>query len=60
MVSPIVLLVRDAATTDPDMAKLRSELDADRLRRLTTNARHLHRSGHPRAGSGVATAADVL
>lgn len=60
LVSPILLLVRDAATTDPDMAKLRSELDADRLRRMMTNARHLHRSGHLRAGIGLATAADVL
>ena len=60
MVSPILLLVRDAAAADPDMATRRSEMDADRLRRMTLNARHLHKAGHVRAGISVATTADVL
>src|SRR6478752_3718964 len=49
-VSPILLLVRDAAATDAEMAQLRLELDEDRYRRMTVNARHLHRGGHLRPG----------
>jgi AcrR family transcriptional regulator len=60
LVCPILLLVRDAAAADPEMATLRTEVDADRLRRMTLNARHLHRKGHVRIGISVATAADVL
>ena len=47
-VCPILLLVRDAAATDVDMARLRRELDDDRYRRMTINARHLRSAGHLR------------
>ena len=60
LVSPILLLVRDAATTDPAMASLMTELDDARLRRMRANARHLHRAGHVREGISLATASDVL
>ncbi len=60
MVSPILLLVRDAAAADPRMATLQSEMDADRLRRMTLNARHLHRAGHLRDRISLAAAADIL
>lgn len=60
LVSPILLLVRDAVATDPDMAMLMAELDGDRLRRMRVNARHLHRARHLRDGISLARAADVL
>ncbi|MBV9359216.1 MAG: TetR/AcrR family transcriptional regulator, partial [Chloroflexi bacterium] len=39
--APILLLVRDAAASDPELRTLLEELDADRLRRMTDNARRL-------------------
>ena len=59
-VSPILLLVRDAAATDAEMADLMAEMDADRLRRMRVNARHLHSAGHTRAGISLARVTDVL
>jgi len=58
--APILLLVRDAAVADPVVEALLERMDADRLRRMTENARRLHRAGHLRPGIGVAQAADVL
>lgn len=60
LVSPILLLVRDAAASDAAVADLLAELDADRLRRMTENARHLWEAGHLRRGVTLAEAADVL
>ncbi|MDT7784314.1 MAG: hypothetical protein QOF58_2733 [Pseudonocardiales bacterium] len=48
LVAPILLLVRDGAVHDQDLARLRDELDDDRLRRMTDNARALHERGHLR------------
>jgi AcrR family transcriptional regulator len=59
-VSPILLLVRAAAATDPEMLALLEEMDNDRLRRMTLNARRLHDAGHLRDGITIAHAADVL
>ena len=59
-VSPILLLVRAAAATDAEMAPLLAEMDADRLRRMTINARHLHAGGHLRAGVTLKDAVDTL
>jgi hypothetical protein len=59
-VAPILLLIRSAAATDPDVLQLLEEMDADRLRRMTQNARRLHEAGRLRAGVSVARAADVL
>jgi len=60
LVAPILLLIRDAATTDPEVRGLLVELDADRHRRMTDNARRLHDAGHLRAGVTLDHAADVL
>jgi AcrR family transcriptional regulator len=59
-VAPILLLLRDAAVTDPEVGELLAEMDADRLRRMTENARRLRAGGHLRRGLTVAEAADVL
>lgn len=59
-VAPILLLVRTAAATDPELAALLAELDAGRHRRMTDNARRLHRTGQLGRGVTVAFAADVL
>jgi AcrR family transcriptional regulator len=58
--SPILLLIRDAAVTDLEVRKLQNELDADRLKRMTDNARHLRDGGHLRRGITVAQTADIL
>jgi AcrR family transcriptional regulator len=58
--APIMLLIRAAAVTDPDVVALADEMDADRLRRMTLNARRLHDAGHLRRGLTIAAAADVL
>ena len=58
--APIMLLVRDAAATDAEVRALRDELDADRLKRMTVNARRLRDAGHLRPGISLAQAADVL
>jgi AcrR family transcriptional regulator len=59
-VAPILLLIRAAAASDPEVAALLDEMDARRLRRMTDNARRLGRAGHLRPGITVARAADVL
>ena len=59
-VAPILLLMRAAAATDPEGQTLLEEMDADRLRRMTGNARRLRDAGHLRAGVTLAQATDVL
>lgn len=59
-VSPMLVLVRDVAASDPEVRALRDELDADRLSRMTQNARRLRAAGHLRANVTLAEAADVL
>jgi AcrR family transcriptional regulator len=59
-VSPILLLVRDAAANDPEMAKLRVDLDAQRLERMTQNARTLAKARHLRRGLHVDRAGEIL
>jgi len=59
-VAPVLLLMRAAAATDAEGATLLAEMDDDRLRRMTDNARRLHATGDLRAGLGVAQVADVL
>jgi AcrR family transcriptional regulator len=58
--APILLLVRAAAETDPDMASLRQELDDQRLARMTHNADALAKDGHLRRGVTRDHARDVL
>lgn len=57
---PIILLVRSAAATDPELLALLDDLDAARLRRMTANARRLREAGHLRPGITVSAAADIL
>ena len=59
-VAPLLLLLRDAATADPDAALLLEELDRDRIARMTSNARFLDDAGHLRDGVSVDEARDVL
>lgn len=59
-VAPILLLVRAAAASDPQVRPLHEEMDADRLRRMTKNARRLRDAGHLRADVTLRRAADVL
>jgi len=59
-VAPILLLIRAAAAGDPEVAVLLDKIDAQRLHRMTDNARRLGRAGHLRPGITVARAADVL
>lgn len=58
--APIVLLIRDAAAVDSRMAELLAELDAQRMKRMTDNARNLAQAGHLRADITVEAAADIL
>jgi AcrR family transcriptional regulator len=59
-VSPILLLLRAAALTDPQMAALRTEIEASRLARMTGNARRLHQAGHLRAGLTAEHAGEIM
>lgn len=59
-VAPILLLIRDVAASDGEVRALRDEMDADRLRRMTENARRLREAGHLRPGISLPYAADVL
>ncbi|HEY1640175.1 MAG TPA: TetR family transcriptional regulator [Streptosporangiaceae bacterium] len=58
-VAPVVLLIRDAAAADPDMAALKAELDSQRLQRMTDNARTLAAAGHLRPGITVEEAGEI-
>ena len=59
-VAPILLLVRSAAATDPEMQALLGEMDTDRMRRMTGNARRLRATGQVRAGISLSHTADIL
>jgi AcrR family transcriptional regulator len=59
-VSPVLLLVKAAASQDADAQRLADELDAGRMRRMSLNARRLADAGHLRDGVDVTAAADVL
>ena len=58
--APILLLIRAAAATDPEMAALHEEAEAARLERMEHNARHLHEHSHLREGVTLEQARDVL
>jgi AcrR family transcriptional regulator len=59
-VAPVLLLVRAAAATDPEMQRLQEELAAQRLARMAHNADALARPGHLREGVTHDHARDVL
>jgi AcrR family transcriptional regulator len=58
--APVLLLIRSAAASDPEVRALQDEMDDDRHRRMSENARRLRDAGHLRAGVTLAQAADVL
>src|SRR4051794_32582134 len=49
-VMPVLLLVRQAAGSDPELARLQNEMDAARLTRMTHNAQTLLKGKHLRRG----------
>jgi AcrR family transcriptional regulator len=57
---PIILLIRAAAATDPEMAALLAEADNQRRTRMRHNARRLLRRGWLRPGITLAQATDIL
>lgn len=59
-IAPVLLLIRSAAATDPEMAALRVEMDTSRLIRMTSNARNLAEAGHLRDDLTVEHAGEVL
>ncbi|MGH3497638.1 MAG: TetR/AcrR family transcriptional regulator [Nocardioidaceae bacterium] len=59
-VAPILLLVRGAAATDPDMAVLLADAEAQHRTRMRHNARRLQQRGWLRPGIGLARATDIL
>jgi AcrR family transcriptional regulator len=59
-ISPLLLLLADAAKSDAEAAALRDELDRSRLTRMRDNASYLARAGHLRAGVKTGRARDVL
>ena len=60
LAAPIMLLVRDAAGSHPELRPLLDEVHADRLRRMTVNAKRFAAAGHLRHGVTVADAANVM
>lgn len=60
LVSPIVLLARAAAASDPALAQVVEESDAQRLERMRANARRLKDRGFLRKGVSVERAADIM
>jgi AcrR family transcriptional regulator len=58
--APIMLLVRGAAATDPDMAALLAEAEAQRRTRMRHNARRLQQRNWLRPGISLAQATDIL
>ena len=60
VVSPILLLVRSAADSDPDMAALLNASNDDREERAQHHARFLKERGYLRDGVTLAQATDIL
>lgn len=60
VVTPIRLLIRSAAGTDPEMTALLEDSDTDRLDRARHHARFLADRGFLREGITLAQATDVL
>ena len=59
-VVPILLLIKSAASSDPQIAELLAEVDEQRLGRMERNARTLHDRHHLRAGMTLGEARDLL
>ncbi len=60
LVSPILLLVRDGAAADEELAELRRQAEEERLTRMTLNARKLADRGFLKDGLGIERAGEIL
>jgi AcrR family transcriptional regulator len=60
LVTPIRLLIRSAAATDPELATLLDHSDAERLDRMRHHAQFLHEREYLRDDVTLAEAADIL
>ncbi|HEY0616524.1 MAG TPA: helix-turn-helix domain-containing protein, partial [Kribbella sp.] len=60
VLTPIRLLMRSAADSDPEMAAQLEDSDTDRLERMRHNAQFLKDHGHLREGTTLADATDIL
>ncbi|RNM17321.1 TetR/AcrR family transcriptional regulator [Nocardioides pocheonensis] len=58
--APVLLLVRGAAATDPEMTALLEEVETQQRTRMRHNARRLQRRGWLRPGIGLSRATDIL
>ena len=58
--APILLLIRSAAASDPQLAAILVEAEEQRLRRMEENARTLHERGQLRPGVTLERARDGL
>jgi AcrR family transcriptional regulator len=58
-VAPLMLLLKAAVDTDPDMEQLLTELNDTRLQRMTDNARHLIGRGIIRSDLSVEEAGEI-
>jgi AcrR family transcriptional regulator len=59
-VAPLMLVVRDAAAADVELAAVWEQMLAERLARMATHAEQLAADGHLRDGVSVEEARDVL
>lgn len=59
-ISPVLLIIRDAATSDAGAAGVWADLQQERLTGMTAFAGHLHEGGHLRPGVSAEEARDVL
>ena len=58
--APVILLIRAAAASSPEMANLLARLDAERHDRMAHQARLLHARGHLRPDVTIPQARDVM
>jgi len=59
-VAPLMLLIRSAAETAPELLTMWEQANDERLASMTRHARQLAADGHLRPGVSAAEAADVL
>jgi TetR/AcrR family transcriptional regulator of autoinduction and epiphytic fitness len=59
-IAPVLSVIESAATTDPEIADVWRELQAQRLRGMTMAARGFQKQGALRPGLSVGRAADIL
>jgi AcrR family transcriptional regulator len=59
-VAPLMLVVRTAADSHPELAGIWARMNAERLARMARHAQRLHEHGHLRPDVTIAEARDVL